>query len=71
MGQLDFGKIVGIETLDITLVSAGNGLLRLHDLQVVGNARSESILRLCERLFRQVDGTAGDLDLLGGGVQIE
>ncbi len=69
--QFDLRKIVGIKTLNITLVSAGHGFLRLHDFQVVGHSGGEAILRLRERLFRQVDGTAGHFDLLGGGVQIE
>ena len=69
--QFDLRKIVGIKTLNVAFVSAGNCLLRLHDFQIIGYPGGEAILGLCERLFRQVDGTASHLDLLGGSVQIE
>ena len=71
MGQFDLREIMGIKALNIALVSAGHGFLRLHDFQIVGYAGGEAILRLRECLFRQIDRTASHFHLLGGGVQIE
>src|SRR5580693_6554342 len=62
---------MGVETLDVGLMSAGNGFLRLNDFEVVGYAGGEAILRLGKSLLSQIDGTAGDLDLLGGGTQVQ
>ena len=41
--QLDLGQIMRVETLDVTLMSAGHGLLRLNHLQIVGDAGRETI----------------------------
>src|SRR5205807_3538799 len=59
--QFDFRQIVGVETLNVTLVRAGDSFLRLHDFEVVGHAGTETVLRLGERLLRQVHRTASYL----------
>ena len=69
--QLDLGQIMGIQTLNVTLVSAGHGFLRLYNFQVVGDSSGETVLRLCEGLFRQVDGTTRNFYLLRSRIQIE
>ena len=71
VSQFDFREIVGVEALNVALVGAGHRLLRLHDFQVVRHPGGKAILRLSERLFRQIDGTAGDFHLFGGSIQIE
>ena len=52
-------------------MGAGNGLLRLNHFQIIGDPGGETIARLGKSLFRQFDGTAGNFDLLGGGIQVE
>src|ERR1700722_4824301 len=69
--QFHLRKIVEIETLNITLVSAGDGFLRLYHFQIVGYPGGEAILRLRESLFRQFHGTASHIDLLRRGIQVE
>ncbi len=69
--QFNFCEIVGVKTLNITLVRAGHGFLRLHNLQIIRDSGSEAVLRLCESLLCQIDRTARDFNLLGGGIQIE
>src|SRR6202790_520322 len=71
VGQFDFREVVGIKTLNVTLVSAGKRLLRLHYFQIVGHPGGKTILRLSECLLRQIDGTARHGHLLGGSVQVE
>ncbi len=51
--QFDLREIMSIKTLNITLVGAGNRFLRLHNLQIIGNAGGKSILRLRQRLLGQ------------------
>src|SRR5208282_973296 len=65
------GEIMRVETLDVTLMCAGDGLLRLNQFEVVGHAGGEAIFGLGEGLLRQIDGAAGNFDLLGGGGQVE
>ena len=60
-----------VQALNITLMSAGYGFLRLNHFQIVGNTGGKTILRLVERLVRQIDGTAGNFDLLGSRIQIQ
>src|SRR5208337_3083786 len=69
--QFYLRQVVRVKTLDVTFMSAGDRLLGLHYFQVVGNPGTESIPRLRKCLFRQLHGTARDLDLIGSGVQIQ
>src|ERR1051326_5609802 len=71
VGQFYFREIMSIKTLDVILMGRGHCFLRLDNFQVICNARAETVLRLCERLFGQVYGAACHLDLLGGGIQVE
>src|SRR6202049_2763922 len=71
VGQFDFREVVGVKTLNVTFMSAGNRLLRLHHFQIVGDPCGETILRLSECLLRQIDGTTCYGHLLGGSVQVE
>src|ERR1700681_473504 len=71
VGQFDFREVVGVKTLNVTFMSAGNRLLRLHHFQIVGDPCGETILRLSECLLRQIDRTTCHGHLLGGSVQVE
>ncbi len=71
ISQFDFREIVSIKTFDVVLVGAGDGLLRLHDFQIICHSGGKAVLRLSERLFRQFDRATSDLDLLSGCVKIE
>src|SRR5579864_6337415 len=71
VSQFDFREIMSIKTLNITFVSVGDGLLGLHDFQVVSDACRETVLRLRERLLGQIDGTACHFDLLGRRIQVK
>src|SRR5438105_927536 len=62
---------MSVEALNITLMGAGDSFLRLNHFKIVSYSGAETILRLGECLFSEIDGTASDLDLLGGGVQVE
>src|SRR5215469_15847373 len=44
--QFYFGQIMSIKTLDITFVRGSDCFLRLHNLEIVGYARSKTILGL-------------------------
>src|SRR6266513_1742854 len=60
-----------IQTLNITLMSAGNALLCLHHFQVVGYSGGEAVLRLGKCLLRQINGAAGHFYLFGSRVKIK
>ncbi len=51
----NFREIIVVQTGNVLLVRAGDCLLRLHDLNRIGDARTKAIARLCERLIRQID----------------
>src|ERR1035438_2397107 len=69
--QFNLREIVGVKTLNVSFVCAGNRLLRLDHFQVVCHPCGKAILRLREFLLRQIDGTTRDCNLIGGSVQIE
>src|SRR5208282_225292 len=48
----NFCEIVAVETGDVLFMGAGDGLLRLHDFDCIGDAGRETIARLEQRLFR-------------------
>ena len=52
-------------------MGSGNRFLRLHNFQVVCNAGGKSILRLRQRLLRQIDRTPRHFHLLRSCIQIE
>src|SRR5258706_10606494 len=47
--------VVRIDARDQTLVRAGDRLLRLHNLNVIGYAGREAILRLGQRLIGEIE----------------
>jgi len=70
--QFHLAEIVSIKTLNITLGAAGHRFLRLHYFEVVGNACGETILRLLECLFGQVDGNwRRHGHLVGRSIQVQ
>src|SRR5579862_8436522 len=50
-GQGNSREIIIVETRDVLLVSAGDELLGLNDLDRVGDAGGEAVARLSERFF--------------------
>ena len=69
--QLDFGEIMRIEALNVTLVRARDRLLSLNHLEIVRDPGRKAVLRLTQSLFGQIHRAASHLDLLCRGAQIE
>src|ERR1700747_1238287 len=41
VGQFDFCQVMSIKTLNIAFMRRGNGFLRLHDFEIIGNSSAE------------------------------
>ena len=52
-------------------MGAGDGLLRLHDFHRIGDTRAETIARLGQRLFRQIDVAARHIHLIRRRLQVQ
>ena len=66
-----FAIIVVVETGDVLLVRARDGLLRLHHFHGIGDTRAETIARLSQRLFRQINVAARHINLLRRRLQVQ
>ena len=55
----NFRQIKSVKAGDVGLVRRGHGFLRLDDLEIVGDAGPETVLRLDQRLVGEVDVTLG------------
>src|ERR1700722_4629881 len=53
--QGNFCKIIAVETRNVLFVGASDRLLRLHHFHRIGDTRAETIARLKQSLFRQVN----------------
>ena len=69
--QRNLREIVRVQAGNVIRVRRGHGFLRLHDFEIVRDARIESILRLLQRLIGQVDRTSRDFNLFRGRLQIQ
>jgi len=64
------GTVKGIQACDVTLVSPGNCILCLYDLQIVCHAGRETIASLLQLLASKVQIPGRHLELARSGAQI-
>ena len=69
--QRNFCVIIVVETRDVLFVRTRDRLLRLHYLHGIGDTRAETIARLSQRLFRQVNVAARYIHLVRRGLQVQ
>src|SRR5579862_3675774 len=69
--ERQFCEIVAVEAGDVLVVGAGQGLLRLHHLDAVGDACRKAFLGTSDGVVGQAHTLMSNLDLLPGGIQIE
>src|SRR5271168_3734634 len=69
--ERQFCEIVAVEAGDVLVVGAGQGLLRLHDFDAVGDACRKAVLGTSDVVVGQAQIPMSDVDLLPGGIQIE
>ena len=67
----NFCQIVRVETGYVIVVRAGKRLLRLNDFEIIHDSGSKAILSLGKSLLGQVNGTACNFHLVGGGRKIK
>ena len=63
--QRNFCEVEVVKTGDVLLMRAGHRFLRLDDFDRVRDARAETVARLRQCLFGQVNVAARNVDLLG------
>src|SRR5271155_5859883 len=69
--ECQFCEIVAIEAGNVLVVGAGQGLLRLHHFDAVGDACRKAVLGTSDIVVGQAHILMSDLNLLLGGIQIE
>ena len=69
-GQAQFSQIVGEDAGDQVQLRAGDGLLRLHDLDGIDDAGFHARAGHLQGLLGDLQILARDLDLAGGGFQM-
>ena len=60
-----------IETRNVTLIGCGQGLLCLHDFQVVRHPSSKAVTSLFQCAIGKIYRYLGDFHLLSGGSKIQ
>src|SRR5262249_22334041 len=69
-GELQFRQIVAVQTGDVMIIRARQGLLGLHDFDSVRDTRAETFLGAREILIGKFDILPRDFDLLPRSMQI-
>src|SRR4051794_8160446 len=70
-GQKSLRDVVAVKGPDVLLAGCGDRFLRLHDLDVAGDAGRKAIAGLGELLRCQVPRPGRHLELLAAGLEIE
>src|SRR5689334_1690228 len=69
--QRKLGYIILIQRLDVVLIGARHGFLRLHHLKASGNAGLVAVLRFLQLLGRQLDLLLGHRHLIVRALYVE
>ena len=69
--ERQFCEIVAIKARDVLVVGAGQGLLGLHHLDAVGDARRKAFLGAGDVVVGEAHILMSDVHLFAGGIQIE
>src|SRR5262249_54231680 len=70
-GELQFRQIVAVQTGDVLIIRARQGLLGLHDFDAVRDTRAETFLGARKILIGKFDILTRDFDLLLCSMQIK
>src|SRR4029077_1339680 len=69
--QRELGKVVAVETVDVLIVGAGEGLLGLDHFDAISYSGTEAISGPSKALIGKFNVLLRHLDLLLGGVKVE